>query len=79
MLKMTRGMPPAVPVVIMLIIIYKPSNDPNNIKAKAIDSIGLESDWGTLEVKIPYTYHYSGWQWLCERFPLLLRLLNQLL
>jgi outer membrane protein assembly factor BamB len=48
------------------------------IRVKARDVYGDESDWGMLEIQIPYYYQYPGWQWLCERFPLLTRLFTTL-
>jgi outer membrane protein assembly factor BamB len=49
-----------------------------SIRAKAQDIFGEESDWGYFEIQIPKAYNYPGWQWLCERFPLLAQLLNRL-
>jgi len=47
------------------------------IKAKAVDSIGKESEWGTLSVRIPKIFSdTSGWQWLQHQFPLLFWFLN---
>ncbi|DAC72457.1 MAG TPA: hypothetical protein DSN98_05030 [Thermoplasmata archaeon] len=42
------------------------------IKAKAIDTFGLESDWATITVKMPMSYelpHFRFYDWLLERFP----------
>ena len=42
------------------------------IKAKAIDTFGLESDWGTLTVTMPLLYdipHFRFFDWMLERFP----------
>ena len=42
------------------------------IQAKAIDTFGLESDWGTLTVTMPFSYeppHFRFIEWLLERFP----------
>jgi len=42
------------------------------IKAKAKDSYGNESDWGTLQVTMPLSYeppHFRLLAWLLERFP----------
>lgn len=52
--------------------------DTYTIKAKARDNSGLESDWGYLEIEVPYTYNYPAWQWLQEHFPIFARLLNLL-
>lgn len=47
------------------------------IKAKAVDSIGKESDWGTLTVRMPKALSVGpGWQWFQHQFPLLVRILN---
>ncbi len=47
------------------------------IKAKAKDTFGAESDWGTLQVKMPLSYTYSGphfleklFEWFPHLFPL---------
>ena len=48
------------------------------IRCKARDSLGEESEWATMTVSMPLSYHYPAWQWLCERFPLLSRLLELL-
>jgi outer membrane protein assembly factor BamB len=42
------------------------------IRAKAIDTFGLESDWTTLTVTMPLSYespHFRFYEWLLERFP----------
>jgi hypothetical protein len=42
------------------------------IKIKAMDCLGIESDWGTLKVKIPKSYNIpflQSWMRLLERFP----------
>jgi hypothetical protein len=41
------------------------------IQAKATDTFGLESDWGTLTVTMPFSYEpqYPFISWLLERFP----------
>jgi hypothetical protein len=42
------------------------------IKAKAKDSYGNESGWGTLAVTMPLSYkapHFQFFEWLCHRFP----------
>ena len=42
------------------------------IQAKAIDTFGLESDWGTLTVTMPFSYEplqYHFIEWLLEKFP----------
>ena len=47
------------------------------IKAKAVDSIGKESDWGILSVRMPKTFSVGpGWQWFQHQFPLLTWLFN---
>jgi outer membrane protein assembly factor BamB len=49
------------------------------IRAKAIDTLGAESDWATFPVRLAHPHYYNpGWQWLCERFPLLTQILNLL-
>ena len=48
------------------------------IKAKARDNSGLESDWGYLDIEVPYSYQYPGWQWLADHFPVLTQLLKLL-
>ncbi|MBU0497425.1 MAG: PQQ-binding-like beta-propeller repeat protein, partial [Candidatus Thermoplasmatota archaeon] len=49
------------------------------IRAKARDVLGLESDWATYAIRIPYSYSYHpGWQWLQSYFPLLVRILDLL-
>ncbi|UCD14047.1 MAG: right-handed parallel beta-helix repeat-containing protein [Thermoplasmatales archaeon] len=47
------------------------------IRVKAQDIYGGESDWGTLEVTMPYNYHSNWWfmRWL-DRFPLIQWLLD---
>jgi len=45
------------------------------IKAKARDTLGEESDWGTLKITIPRT-RASSYLWFLERFPMLEKLLN---
>ena len=51
------------------------------IRAKAIDSFGLESDWGTLTVTMPFSYEpqYPFIHWLLERFPNAFPLLRYML
>jgi outer membrane protein assembly factor BamB len=52
------------------------------IRAKAIDTFGLESDWATLTVKMPLSYeppHFQFFEWLFERFPNAFPLLRLLL
>ena len=50
------------------------------IRAKAIDTFGLESDWGTLTVIMPYEPpQFPFIQWLLERFPNAFPLLRYLL
>jgi len=42
------------------------------IKAKAKDSYGNESGWGTMTVSMPLSYespHFQFFEWLCHRFP----------
>jgi hypothetical protein len=47
------------------------------IKAKAVDNIGKESDWGTLTVSMPKTFSDDfGWQWFQYQFPLLTWIFN---
>jgi parallel beta-helix repeat protein len=53
-----------------------------DIKAKAKDIYGNESDWATLSVKMPYSYNIpflSFWEKLFERFPHAFPILRQLL
>jgi outer membrane protein assembly factor BamB len=50
--------------------------DTYQIRVKSIGILGEESDWAYWTVKVPYTYQYPAWQWLCERFPLLSRLME---
>ncbi|MBU0497417.1 MAG: hypothetical protein KKG04_05615, partial [Candidatus Thermoplasmatota archaeon] len=38
------------------------------IKAKAKDTTGAKSDWGTLTIRMPYA-HPVFWQWLQNHFP----------
>ena len=43
-----------------------------SIRAKAIDTFGLESEWATLTVKMPLSYdipHFRILDWLLQRFP----------
>ena len=51
------------------------------IKAKATDTFGAESEWGSLQVKMPLSLAYRPWQMFLERhphaFPLLRLLLEQ--
>jgi parallel beta-helix repeat protein len=48
-----------------------------SIRAQAHDINGLLSDWGTLRVNIPRLRVNSGWyQFIFERFPILLRLFS---
>ncbi len=42
------------------------------IKAKSRDVLGLESNWSTMEVTMPFSYeppHFHFIEWLLERFP----------
>ncbi|UCD14588.1 MAG: right-handed parallel beta-helix repeat-containing protein [Thermoplasmatales archaeon] len=48
-----------------------------SIRAQAIDSMGAESEWGILEVTMPYIYHSNRWMGWLDRFPLLQRLLGR--
>jgi len=48
------------------------------IRCKAKDVFDEESDWGTLEVSMPLSYHYPFWSWLQSHFPLLVRILELL-
>jgi outer membrane protein assembly factor BamB len=50
--------------------------DSYSIRCKAKDVYDDESDWGVLDIQIPYSCQYPCWQWLCERFPVLTRFLN---
>jgi hypothetical protein len=53
-----------------------------NIKAKAMDIYGTESDWATLTVTMPCSYNIpllQFWERLLERFPNAFPLLRQLL
>jgi hypothetical protein len=52
------------------------------IKAKAKDTSGAESDWGTLQVTMPLSYeppHFRFFAWLLERFPHAFPILRHLL
>ena len=52
------------------------------IKAKARDTLGEESDWGTLTVTMPRykSVNFNSWfQWFQVRYPLLFPILRQLL
>jgi outer membrane protein assembly factor BamB len=51
------------------------------IRAKAIDSFGLESGWATLTVTMPFSYEpqYPFIQWLLERFPNAFPILRQMM
>ncbi|MBN1860025.1 MAG: PQQ-binding-like beta-propeller repeat protein [Candidatus Thermoplasmatota archaeon] len=50
------------------------------IKAKAIDSFGLESDWATLTVIMPYEPpQFPFLHWLLERFPNAFPILRQIM
>jgi hypothetical protein len=44
------------------------------IKAKAKDPSGAESDWGTLTIRMPYSY-IMLWNWLQQRFSLFYNLM----
>jgi hypothetical protein len=47
------------------------------IQAKAVDVVGKESEWGTLNIQMPTTYTIEPWwQWLEQQFPLLARLFH---
>jgi outer membrane protein assembly factor BamB len=52
------------------------------IKAKTQDVLGLESNWTTLEVTMPFSYeppHFRFIEWLLERFPKAFPILRQIL
>jgi outer membrane protein assembly factor BamB len=52
------------------------------IRAKAIDTFGLESDWATLSVTMPLSYelpHFQFYKWLLERFPNAFPFLRQIM
>ena len=53
------------------------------IRAKAKDTDGFESDWGTLEVTMPknkpFNFNFNLLSWLFERFPNAFPILRQLL
>ncbi|HUS99731.1 MAG TPA: PQQ-binding-like beta-propeller repeat protein [Candidatus Thermoplasmatota archaeon] len=51
------------------------------IKAKAIDTFGLESDWGTLTVTMPFSYEpqFPFIHWLLERFANAFPILRQIM
>ncbi|MBU0497817.1 MAG: hypothetical protein KKC68_03205 [Candidatus Thermoplasmatota archaeon] len=51
--------------------------DSYTIRCKARDVYSDESDWGMLEIQIPYPYGL-GWQWFQLHFPLLTRLLKMI-
>ncbi|UCD14422.1 MAG: PQQ-like beta-propeller repeat protein [Thermoplasmatales archaeon] len=46
------------------------------IRVKAKDVLGEESDWATLEVTMPHSYHSNWWMRWLDRFPLLQRLMG---
>jgi outer membrane protein assembly factor BamB len=46
------------------------------IRAKARDTLGEESDWGTLTVRMPLSYQNHGLQWFQNQFPILAKILN---
>ena len=46
------------------------------IRIKSIGIFGEESDWATLEIRVPMSYQYLDWQWLVHRFPLLQKLFD---
>jgi outer membrane protein assembly factor BamB len=50
-----------------------------DVKVKARDWHGMESDWGTLSVTMPYEPQFPFIQWLFERFPNAFPLLRYLL
>jgi len=52
------------------------------IKAKARDVLGLESNWSTMEVTMPFSYETPQFhfiEWLLERFPNAFPILRQIL
>jgi outer membrane protein assembly factor BamB len=49
------------------------------VKVKARDGHGMESDWGTLSVTMPYEPQFPFIQWLLERFPNAFPLLRYLI
>jgi hypothetical protein len=52
------------------------------IKAKAVDTLGAESDWGSLTVTMPCSYNgpvFQFWERLLERFPNAFPLLRYLI
>ena len=49
-----------------------------NVRAKAVDSFGMESDWTVIPISLPVSFQYPGIQWMLERFTLLSQLLNLL-
>jgi hypothetical protein len=53
--------------------------DTYQIQVKSIGILGEESDWSYWTVKVPYYYHYPALQWVCERFPLMARILDLLI
>jgi hypothetical protein len=46
------------------------------VSCKARDSLGEESDWATMEISMPVSYHNPLWQFLQQHFPVLTRLLK---
>jgi hypothetical protein len=50
-----------------------------DLRVKAKDTSGLESEWANLEVEMPNTYsYYPGWNWLQTHFPWFAWLLNRI-
>jgi len=52
------------------------------IRAKTIDTFGLESDWTTLTIKMPISYHpphFRFFDWLLDHFPNAFPILRMLL
>jgi hypothetical protein len=50
------------------------------VKAKAVDTNGKESEWGTFNVQMPKAFEVNSvWQWFQYQFPLLARVKNFIL
>lgn len=50
-----------------------------NVRVKAVDSFGAESDWTVIPISLPVPFQYPAWQWFQSQFPMLAAILNQLI